>query len=160
MRFRNRAVLGIILVVLVSLPVLKSAVLAQSVQIDQAHGQLLRAFASVQQADEQGVSQTRVLALADSLNLALEYEENATLLMTTNVTASNSVANQSSTLSSSIMANAMSLSSAARSQSFIDQAAVYSSALIAAFCTALLFLELHRLTGLARRMRFRRMSID
>jgi hypothetical protein len=160
MRFRHRAFLGILLVLVSCLSGGKENALGHSTQVDDAQSKLVQAFVLVQQADVEGASPGQISLLANNLNLALGYEENATQLFAKNITASNIYASKSVSISNATSARALSLASAARTQAFFDQAAVYSIAVTAGFGSALLVLEVHRLDNLVRRMRLRRMRLD
>lgn len=156
MRFCSPAFLGTILVLVVSFSAHGATTTAQSVQISTAQNQLSIAFIAVQQADEQGVSQDQVSQLAANLNIALSYLENATALSTKDPSSSNSYANKSSTLSSSITNQALSQTTAARNQLLLTQVGIYSLALIGALVMASIILEFHRIRDLVRKMGFRR----
>jgi len=145
MRFRHWTLLGILLVLIFCLSVSNDNVLGQSAQID-AHSKLVQAFVLVQKADLEGASPGQIALLANNLNQALSYEDNATQL--------------SVSLSNATSAQALSLASAARTQTFLDQFAAYSIAVAAGFGSALLVLEIHRLDNLVRRIRLRRMRLD
>jgi hypothetical protein len=125
----------------------------QSTLIDNARSALVQAFVLVQEADLQGASLDRISQLADGLNLALRYEENATRL------GSALDANRSFQLSNATAVQALSLSNAARTQSVFDQASAYSLAVVAGFGSALLVLDVHRLNNLVRKIRLRRVRL-
>jgi hypothetical protein len=160
MRFRHRALLGILLVLIFCLSVGKENASGQPNQVDDAQSKLVLAFVLVQQADMGGASPAQISLLANSLNLALSYEDNATRLFPKNITASNVYASKSVSVSNATSAQALSVASAARTQAFFDQAAAYSIAVAAGFGSALLMIEIHRLDNLVRRMRLRRMRPD
>ena len=160
MRFRQRAPLGILLVLVFCLSVGNENALGQSNQIDDTQSRLVQAFVMVQQADLEGASPAQISLLANNLNLALGYEDNATLLFSKDINASNFYASKSASLSNATSAQALSLTSAARTQIFLNQVAAYSIAVAAAFGSALFVLELDRLDNLVRRMRLRRTRLD
>jgi hypothetical protein len=160
MRFRHQAILGILLVLLFCLSVSKENVSGQPAQIDNAQSKLVQAFVLVQQADIEGASPGQISMLANNLNLALAYEDNATRLFPKDITASNFYASMSASLSNATSAQALSVASAARTQALFNQAVAYSLAVSAALGSALLALEVHRLDDLVRRMRLRRMRLD
>jgi hypothetical protein len=114
----------------------------------------------VQHADLEGASPGQISLLANDLNRALGYEENANQLFAKNITASDIYATKSASLSNATSARALSLASAARTQAFFGQVAVYSIAVTVGFGSALLVLEVHRIDNLVRRMRLRRMRLD
>ena len=160
MRFRQRAPLGILLVLVFCLSVGNENALGQSNQIDDTQSRLVQAFVMVQQADLEGASPAQISLLANNLNLALGYEDNATLLFSKDINASNFYASKSASLSNATSAQALSLTSAARTQIFLNQVAAYSIAVAAGFGSALFVLELDRLENLVRRMRLRRTRLD
>jgi len=145
MRFRQRAPLGILLVLIFCLSVGNENALGQSTQIDDAQSKLVQAFVLVRQADLEGASPEQISLLANNLNLALDYEDNAS---------------KSVSLSNATSAQALSLASAARTQTFLNQAVAYSIAVAAGFGSALLVMEVHRLDNPVRRMRLRRTRLD
>ena len=145
MRFRQRAPLGILLVLISCLSVGSENAIGQSSQIDDAHSKLVQAFVLVQQADLEGASPEQISLLANNLNLALDYEDNAS---------------KSVSLSNATSAQALSLASAARTQTFLNQAVAYSIAVAAGFGSALFVMEVHRLDNPVRRMRLRRTRLD
>src|SRR6184192_2342721 len=160
MRFRQRAPLGILLVLVSCLSVGNENAIGQSTQIDDAQSKLVQAFVLVRQADFEGASPWQISLLANNLNLALGYEDNATLLFSKDINASNFYASKSASLSNATSAQALSLTSAARTQIFLNQVAAYSIAVAAGFGSALFVLELDRLDNLVRRMRLRRTRLD
>src|SRR5436309_13775362 len=121
MRFRQLAPLGILLALIFCLSVGNENAIGQSTQIDDARSKLVQAFVLVQQSDFEGASPWQISLLATNLNLAHGYDENATLLLSKDVNASNSSANTSMSLSNAISAHALRLSSAARTQPFLTQ---------------------------------------
>ncbi|HEX9430981.1 MAG TPA: hypothetical protein VF944_11450 [Candidatus Bathyarchaeia archaeon] len=145
MRFRQRAPLGILLVLIFCLSVGSENAIGQSTQIDDAQSKLVQAFVLVQQADLEGASPEQISLLANNLNLALDYEDNAS---------------KSVSLSNATSAQALSLASAARTQTFLNQAVAYSIAVSAGFGSALFVMEVHRLDNSVRRMRLRRTRLD
>jgi hypothetical protein len=160
MRFRHWALLGILLVFMLSLSFGRESLLGQSAQVDNAQSQLVQAFILVQQADMDGASPGQIFLLASNLNLALAYEENATQLLAKNNTQSNFYAEKSASLANATSAQAQSFASAARTQALLDQTGTYSIAVAAGFGSALLVLEIHRLEDLVRKFRLRRVRLD
>ena len=153
MRFRIAALLGIITLCISPLSIDRQEAYGQSTQVDSARVALVQAFVSVQEADLEGASPAQISQLADNLNLALSYEENATRL------GSNFYANQSLKLSNSASLEAQSVANSARAQTLFDQGSAYSLSLVAGFGSALLVLELHRLNDIARKIRLRRIRL-
>ena len=160
MRFRHRALLGILLLLVFSFSATSENASGQSAQVDDARSRLVQAFVLVQQADLQGASPAQISLLTSNLNLALSYEENATQLFAKNMTASNIYASKSVNLSNATSAQALSMARSARTQAVFGQVAAYSIAIAAGFGSALLVLEFHRLNDLVRKMKFRRMRLD
>jgi hypothetical protein len=109
---------------------------------------------SVQEADLEGASPAQISQLANNLNLALSYEENATRL------GSNFDASQSLKLSNSTSLEAQSVANAARAQTVFDQVSAYSLSVVAGFGSALFVLEFHRLNDIARKIRLRRTRLE
>jgi hypothetical protein len=160
MRFRHRALLGILFVLIFSFSVGREKTSGQSAQVDDAQSKLVQAFALVQQADSQGASQAQISVLASNLNLALYYEENATQLFAKNMTASNIYASKSVSLSNATSFQALSAASDARTEVLFGQVAAYSIAIAAGFGSALLVVEVHRVNDLIRKIKLRRMRLD
>lgn len=160
MRFRHQALLGILLVLIFFLSVGRMNASGQSPQIDNAQSQLVQAFVQVQRADADGASPTQISSLVNDLNLALGYEQNATQLFSSNITASNLYAIKSANLSNSTFSRALSFDGAARRQAFFNQVVAYTVAVIAGFGSALLVTEVHRLDALVLRLRLRRARLN
>jgi len=160
MRFRHRALLGVLLLLIFSFSVGREKTSGQSVQVDDARSKLVQAFVLVQQADLQGASPTQISLLASNLNLALYFEENATQLFAKNMTASDIAASKSVNLSNSTSVQALSIASTTRTQALFRQVAAYSIAVAVGLLSALLVLEFHRVNDLVRKMRLRRMRLD
>jgi hypothetical protein len=160
MRFRYRAPLGILLVLISFLSVGLENGSGQSTQIDNAQSQLVRAFAQVQRADADGASPAQISFLANNLNQALSYEQNANQLLSINVTASNLYASEAASLSNATFSQALSFDGAARRQVFLNQVVAYSIAVVAGFGSALLVVEIHRLDALVLRKRLRRARLS
>jgi len=160
MRFRHRALLGVLLLLIFSFSVGREKTSGQSSQVNDARSKLVQAFVLVQQADLQGASPTQISLLASNLNLALYFEENATQLFAKNMTASDIAASKSVNLSNSTSVQALGIASTARTQALFGQVAAYSIAVAAGFLSALLVLEFHRVSDLVRKMKLRRMRLD
>ena len=160
MRFRHRAFLGILLLQIFFLSVGQDNASGQSPQIDNAQSQLLRAFVQVQRADTDGASQSQISILANNLNLALSYEQNATQLFSNNTVASNLYAVKSANLSNSTLSQALNFDGAARRQALNNQVVAYAIAVAAGFGSALLVVEVHNLDALVLRLRLRRARLS
>jgi len=160
MRFRHRVLLGVFLVLIFSLSVGREKASGQSAQVDDARSKLVQAFVLVQQADLQGASPMQISLLASSLNLALYYNENATQIFAKNMTASNIYARKSVSVSNATSLQAISIARTARTHALSGQVAAYSIAIAAGLGSALLVLEVHRVNGLVRKMKLRRMRLD
>jgi hypothetical protein len=156
MRFRQRALLGILLVLAFSFLSFTDDSHGQTSQIDSAQTGLVQAFALVQQADLDGAPPDQIALLAANLNQALDLERNATQLYPTDPALSNYYASKSASLSNDTATAALSLSSNVRRQAFFDQIGTYTIAVAAGLGLALLVMELPLLDDLVRRMRLHR----
>jgi hypothetical protein len=154
MRLRLMALLGVLMLCISPFSISREQAYGQSTQVDKARSALVQAFVLVQEADLQGASLGQISQLADSLNLALHYEENATRL------GSALDANRSLQLSNATAVQALSVSNALRTQSVFDQASAYSLAVAAGFGSALSVLEIHRLNDIVRKIRLRRIRVE
>jgi hypothetical protein len=159
MRFRQLALLGVLFLLVSSFPARTDNVAGQSTPVDIARNKIVEAFQLVQQADIAGAPSGVVSQLANNLNLALFYEQNATQLISTNPTRSGVYATLSLNVSSTTTVQALSAASAARTQTLLGQLGAYSLALAAAFGSTLLVMELHRLKDLVRKVRLRRVRL-
>src|SRR5207249_5805254 len=99
MRFRQRAPLGILLVLVSCLSVGSENAIGQSTQIDDAQSKLVQAFVLVRQADLEGASPGQISLLANNLNLPLGYEDNAIQQFSKDINPSTFYTNKSVTLS-------------------------------------------------------------
>src|SRR5438477_6480733 len=137
MRLRLMALLGVLM--LCSSPFLigREQAYGQSTQVDNARSALVQAFVSVQEADLQGASLGQISQLADSLNLALRYEENATRL------GSAIYANESLELSNATEVQDLSFSNVARTHSVFDLASAYSLEVVAGLGSVLSVIVVH-----------------
>ena len=160
MRFRQRALLGVLFVLAFSLFSFRDDLHAQTVKIDNAQTKLVQAFAIVQQADLDGAPPDQIASLAANLNQALVFETNSTRLYPNDPALSNYYASKSANLSNDTLTIALGLSSNARSRVFFDQIGTYTIAVAAGLGAALLLLGLPRLDRLVRRMRFRRTRFE
>ncbi len=146
MRFHPTALLGIFILLLSTFGACAEGASAQADQITISGNKLIEAFQSVQDADLQGASQVDIARLANQLNKALFYIENAN--------GSNSYANMSATLSSQISDSALVLQNRARSQVFLVQVWAYSIAIVSALFSTLLLMEAHRVRDSLQKRRF------
>jgi hypothetical protein len=153
MRLRLMALLGVLMLCISPFSIGREQTYGQSTQVDNARSALVQAFVLVQEADLQGASLGQISQLADNLNLALRYEENATRL------GSALYATQSLQLSNATAVQALGVSNAARTQSAFDQTSAYSLAVVAGFGSALSVLEVHRLNDIVRKIRLRRIRL-
>jgi hypothetical protein len=160
MRFRRRALLGIILILTFSVVGGRGYGSGQPNQTYDAQTQLINAFVLVQQAEAAGASQEKISQLANNLNLALQYQRNSSRLLAENATASNLYANKSTALLVATTTEALSVANAARGQVSLREDAAYSIAIAAGFVSALLITEFHRVSEFARRLGLRRMRIE
>src|SRR2546427_12961210 len=111
---------------------------AQSDNVTTARADRVGAFQSIQTAQRQGVSNSDILHLINQLNLALQYEQNATLLEAQNQTAAaDDDAIQSISLSNRVSLEAQRLGSEAQSSSTRRSALVYGLALLTACFSAI-----------------------
>jgi hypothetical protein len=114
----------------------------------------------VQQADLDGASPAVVSQLAINLNLALSYEQIAIQLLPTNKTGSGVYASLSLDLSTTTAFQALSIASAARTQTLLSQLGAYSLALATGLGSTLLVIEIHHLKNFVRKIRLRRLRLE
>jgi len=160
MRFRHLALLGILFILLSSLSGTTDKASAQSTPVDIAQNKIVQAFQIVQQADLDGASAAAVSQLASSLNLALSFEQSAIELLPTNKTGSGIYASLSLNLSTTTSVEALSVASAARTQTLLSRLGVYSLALATGLGSTLLVIELHRVKSFVRKIRLRRLRLE
>jgi hypothetical protein len=160
MRFRQLALLGTLLILVSSFLATTDKVSGQSTPVDIAQGKIVQAFQIVQQADLDGASPAAVSQLASSLNLALSYEQRAIQLLPTDRSGSGVYASLSLNLSTTTTVQALSVASAARTQTLLSQLGAYSLALAAGLGSALLVIELHRVQNFVRKIRLRRLRLE
>jgi hypothetical protein len=159
MRFRQVALLGMLLLLVCSFPARTYNVAGQSTPVDIARNKIVEAFQLVQQADIAGAPPEVISRLSNNLNHALSNQDLAIQLISTNKTGSGVYASLSLNLSTTTTVEALSAASAARTQTLLGQLGVYSLALAAALGSTLLVMELHRLKDLVRKMRLRRIRL-
>jgi hypothetical protein len=159
MRFRQLALLGTLLVLVSSFSATTDKVSGQSTPVDIAQSKIVQAFQIVQQADLDGASPAAVSQLASNLNLALSYEQRAIQLLPTNKTGSGVYASLSLNLSTTTSVQALSVASAAQTQTLLSQLGAYSLALAAGLGSTLLVIELHRVQNFVRKIRLRRLRL-
>src|SRR6266571_2423597 len=109
---------------------------AQSDHVTTARADLVGAFQSIQTAQRQGVSNSDILHLINQLNLALQYEQNATLL------------------------EAQKLGNEAQSSSIRRSAFAYGLALLTAVFAAIAVVEAPRARRFLAKRRLRRARIE
>jgi hypothetical protein len=160
MRFRQLALLGTLLVLVSSFSATTDKVSGQSTPVDIAQSKIVQAFQIVQQADLDGASPAAVSQLASNLNLALSYEQRAIQLLPTNKTGSGVYASLSLNLSTTTSVQALSVASAAQTQTLLSQLGAYSLALAAGLGSTLLVIELHRVQNFVRKIRLRRLRLE
>lgn len=160
MRFRQLALLGTLLILVFSFSAATDKVSGQSAPVDIAQNKIVQAFQIMQQADLDGASPTAVSELANNLNLALSYEQSAIQLLPTNKTGSGVYASLSLNLSTATAVQALSVDSAARTQTLQSQIEAYSLALAAGLGSTLLVVELHRVQNFVRKVRLRRLGLE
>jgi len=132
---------------------------AQSDHITTARTDIVAAFQSIQTAQRQGVSNTDILDLINQLNLALQYEQNATLLEAQNQTAADDNAIQSISISKNVSLEAQRLGNEAQSSSIRRSVYAYGLALLTAVFAALAVVEAPRARRLLAKRRLRRARI-
>src|SRR2546422_7429653 len=159
MRFRQRALLGTLLLLSCSFAARTDNIAGQSVPVDNEWNKIVQAFQLFQQADMAGAPPAVISSLADNLNLALFYQQNATQLISTNKTGSGVYASLSLNLSTTTTVQALSATGAARTQTFLSQLGAYSLAFGGGLGSTLLVVELHRVKDFARKMRLRRVRL-
>jgi hypothetical protein len=160
MRFRQLALLGTFLVLVISFPATTNKASAQSTPVDIAQNKIVQAFQIVQEADLDGASPAAISQLASNLNLALSYEESAIRLFSTNRTGSAVFASLSLNVSTSATVQAQTAASAARTQTFLGQLGAYSLAIAVGLGSTLLVIELHRVKNFVRKTRLRRLRLE
>jgi hypothetical protein len=159
MRFRELALLGILVILAFSFAGRTDNVAGQSTPVDIARTKIVQAFQIVQQADIAGSPQAVISQLTDNLNLALSYEQNATQLVSTNKTGSGVYASLSLNLSTTTTVQALNAASAARTQTLLGQLGAYSLALSAGLGSTLFVMESHRIRDFIRKMKLRRIRL-
>ena len=134
---------------------------AQSDHVTTARADLVGAFQSIQTAQRQGVSNSDILHLINQLNLALQYEQNATLLEAQNQTAAaDDDAIQSISLSNRVSLEAQQLGNEAQSSSIRRSAFAYGLALLTAVFAAIAVVEAPRARRFLAKRRLRRARIE
>jgi hypothetical protein len=160
MRFRQLALLGTLLILVSSFSATTDKVSGQSTPVDIAQGKIVQAFQIVQQADLDGASPATVSQLASNLNLALSYEQRAIQLLPTDKTGSGVYASLSLNVSTTTAVQALSVASAAQTQTLLSQLGAFSLALAAGLGSTLLVIELHRVQNFVRKIRLRRLRLE
>jgi hypothetical protein len=119
-----------------------------------ARADIDQAIMSIQVAEQQGATNSDLLPLVDQLNLALEYENNASLVEQSNQTLADSLANASITISTQVSASAVHLGSDAEAASAYGKTAAYGIALVLAVIASVLVFDLDRLKRRTQDKRF------
>ena len=132
---------------------------AQTDAITTAKTDLVAAFQSIQTAQRQGASNTDLLPLINQLNLALQYEENATTLEQQDPTAAAADAFQSINLSTNVSLQAQRLGDEAQNASTRRSAFAYGIALGVATLAALIVVEAPRARHFIKKRQFRKARI-
>ncbi len=128
--------------------------------ITTARTNIVAAFQSIQTAQRQGVSNTDILPLINQLNLALQYEQNATMLEGQNRTAAaDDNAIQSISLSNNVSLEAQRLGNEAQSSSIRRSILVYALALLTAVFAAIAVIEAPTARSFLAKRRLRRAPI-
>jgi len=132
---------------------------AQTGLIATAKSDIVAAFQAIQTAQRQGASNADLLPLIAQLNLALRYEENATMIEIQNPTAANEYANQAIDLSTHVQLRAQQLSSEAQSRSILWSAFAYSVSLLVAMAAAVAVIEAPQARRFFQKRRLRRSRV-
>ena len=134
---------------------------AQTLLITRARTDIVNAFQALQTAEHQGASNSDLIPLINQLNLALQFEVNATAREAGNDTqGAASDALQSINLSTSVSLQAQKLGDAAQTASLGHTATAYSIAILIAVVAALLLVESPRIIRKLRNRQLRRIRID
>ena len=161
MRIHSLALLLCVLLSSTLLLMNTDRVSAQSDHVTTARADLVGAFQSIQTAQRQGVSNSDILHLINQLNLALQYEQNATLLEAQNQTAAaDDDAIQSISLSNRVSLEAQQLGNEAQSSSIRRSAFAYGLALLTAVFAAIAVVEAPRARRFLAKRRLRRARIE
>lgn len=118
---------------------------AQTNQIVTANTDIAAAFHSIQTAEQQGASNSDLLPLVNQLNTALQYEEDAAIVQSQNMTLADSYANKSIALSTTVSMEAAQLGSTAQREYFQRSVLGYSVSLLGAVIAAYAVIEAPRL---------------
>lgn len=129
---------------------------AQTDQVTTAKADIALAFHSIQKARQQGASDTDLLPLISQLNMAIRYEDNATILQSQNSTSASEYAQLSIDLSTTVSAQAQQLGNAAQTQSTQREAFAYLLSIIVAFIAAFSIIEAPRAKKFLARRRLRK----
>ena len=134
---------------------------AQTSEITSARNEIVRAFQSIQTAEQQGASHAQLQPLIERLNMALQLEENATSLeiQGDNATAS-AYALQSISISNSVSLEAQIIGSQAQSAAQVQIIISYLIAIISSVLVAVAILEGGRLKKFFQTRRTMKSKID
>ena len=134
---------------------------AQSAEITTARDDIVRAFQSIQTAEQQGASHAQLEPLIQQLNLALQLEQNATTLESQNNNATaNAYALQSISISNNVSLEAQSVGSQAQSATQTQIIISYLIAITASIILAVVILEGGRLRKTFRNKRMMKSAIE
>ena len=129
---------------------------AQTSESTTAKTDIVAAFNSIQKAQQQGASNSDLLPLINQLNLAIQDEDNATILETQNPTQANEYAQESISLSTAVSTRAQQLGNAAQGQSTQRQALAYLLTIVIAVTAAVLIVESPRAKEYLAKRRLRK----
>ena len=130
---------------------------AQTTEIITARNDIVRAFQSIQTAQQQGASDAQLEPLIQQLNQALRLEENATSLEAQNNNATASAyAIESISISNNVSLEAQSIGSQAQSAAQAGIIIAYLIAIISSVVLAVVVLERSRLTRFVQTRRLRK----
>lgn len=132
---------------------------AQADQSTTAKADIVAAFHSIQNAQQQGASNTDLLPLINQLNVAIQEESIATTLQSQNATRANEYSQLSINLSTTVSAQAQQLGNAAQRQSNQREALAYVLSIVVALIAATCFIEAPRAKEYLAKRRLRKSRI-
>ena len=132
---------------------------AQTDQSTTAKADIVSAFHSIQNAQQQGASNTDLLPLINQLNVAIQEENIASTLQSQNATRANEYAQLSINLSTTVSIQAQQLGNAAQRQANQREALAYALSMVVALIAAACFIEAPRAKEYLARRRLRRSRI-
>jgi hypothetical protein len=128
---------------------------AQTSLIAAAKKDIVNAFQAIQTAEQKGATNSDITPLISQLNLALQFEVNASALESQNATAANNDALQSINLSITVTFQAQQLGDAAQTATATRTISAYIVAVLVAVGSAVAVVESPRLR---RKIRNRRLG--